>query len=115
MTSAEATLAAPPVSPRVAAARRRQRIAALALGFIAMVLLVDGIVGARGLLEMLRARRQHRDVADAIGRARRENVRLRAEARRLREDPKRIEELARSELGLIRPGEIVVIVKNRQN
>jgi len=66
MTSAEATLAAPPVSPRVAAARRRQRIAALALGFIAMVLLVDGIVGERGLLEMLRARRQHRDVADAI-------------------------------------------------
>jgi cell division protein FtsB len=113
--SHEETSKTPPVSPRAAAMRRRRRFTAIALGFVAMVLLVDGIVGERGLIEMLRARRQHRDLADGIASARQENARLRAEARRLREDPKRIEELARSELGLIRPGEIVVIVKNRKH
>lgn len=106
---------APPPSRRVAAARRRRRFTAIALGFVAMVLLVDAIVGERGLIEMLRARRQHQQLAASIAGARQENARLRLEARRLREDPRRIEELARRELGLIRPGEIVVIVKNKKH
>ena len=41
-----------------------------------------------------------------------ENAQLREEARRLREDPTAIEELARRELGLIKPGEKVFIIKD---
>ncbi len=37
---------------------------------------------------------------------------LREEMRRLNEDPATIESLARQELGLIRPGEIVFILKD---
>ena len=37
---------------------------------------------------------------------------MREEARRLREDPSAIEELARQELGLIKPGEKLFIVKD---
>jgi cell division protein FtsB len=47
-----------------------------------------------------------------ITQLRAENARLREVARRLREDPSAIEEIARRELGLIRPGERVFIVKD---
>jgi cell division protein FtsB len=43
---------------------------------------------------------------------REENARLRDEARRLREDPRTIEEIARRELGLIKPGEKLFIIKD---
>ena len=61
---------------------------------------------------MLRARHEYDDLAASIARQRAENGRLREEARRLREDPAMIEEIARRELGLIRPGEKVFIVKD---
>jgi len=41
-----------------------------------------------------------------------ENAGLREQIRRLREDPEAIEAIARQDLGLMRPGEILVIVKD---
>ena len=61
---------------------------------------------------MLRARHEYGELAATIARQRAENGRLRDEARRLREDPAAIEEIARRELGLIKPGEKVFIVKD---
>jgi len=80
--------------------------------FVASVIVVDGIVGERGLLAMLRARHQYDELAASIARQKSENARLRDQARRLREDPSAIEEIARRELGLIKPGERVFIVKD---
>jgi cell division protein FtsB len=80
--------------------------------FVAAVVIVDALVGDRGLLAMLRARHQYDQLASTIARQRAENARLREEARRLREDPGAIEEIARRDLGLIRPGEKVFIVKD---
>jgi cell division protein FtsB len=84
----------------------------LLLLFVASVIVVDGLVGERGLLAMMRARREGDQLAAAIAQQRAENARLRDEARRLREDPTAIEEIARRELGLIRPGERVFIVRD---
>jgi len=81
---------------------------------VAAVVVVDAIVGDRGLVAMLRARRQYDELTATIQRQKAENGRLREEARRLRDDPSAIEELARRELGLIRPGEKVFIVKDLQ-
>jgi cell division protein FtsB len=61
---------------------------------------------------MFRARQQHDELAAAIARKRADNAQLRDEARRLREDPTAIEEIARRELGLIKPGERVFIIKD---
>jgi len=61
---------------------------------------------------MLRARHRYDQLAGTIARQRAENARLREEVRRLREDPGAIEEIARRDLGLIRPGEKVFIVKD---
>ena len=80
--------------------------------FVASVIVVDGLVGDRGLLAMLRARQEYDALSATIARQRAENARLREEARRLREDPAAIEEIARRELGLIRPGERVFIIKD---
>ena len=79
---------------------------------MAAVTIIDGLVGDRGLLAMLRARQAHDELAATIARQRAENLRLRDEARRLREDPAAIEEIARRDLGLIRPGEKIFIVKD---
>jgi len=80
--------------------------------FVASVILVDALVGERGLLASMRARRQYDELAATIARERADNARLREEARRLKEDPSAIEEIARRELGLIKPGEKVFIVKD---
>ena len=80
--------------------------------FVASVIVVDGLVGDRGLLAMLRAQREYDNAVATVARQRAENARLREEARRLREDPDAIEEAARRDLGLIRRGEKVFIIKD---
>ncbi len=77
-----------------------------------LVVFVDALVGDRGLLARQRARQQHETLVETIERQRAENARLREEVRRLTEDPSAIEEIARREFGLIRPGEKVFIVKD---
>ena len=72
--------------------------------------MVDALVGDKGLLETMRARRQYRDLAVDLAQKRQENARLRDEIRRLRDDPKQIESVAREELGLMREGEVLFIV-----
>ena len=91
---------------------RNGRIVQLLVLLVASIIIVDGLVGDRGLLAMLRARHEYEQLAGSIARQRAENARLRDQARRLREDPSAIEEIARRELGLIRPGERVFIVKD---
>ena len=93
-------------------AGRRRKIIQLLLLFVASVIVIDGLVGDRGLLAMMRARHEYDTAAATVARQRAENNRLRKEARRLREDPAAIEEIARRELGLIRPGEKVFIIKD---
>ena len=52
------------------------------------------------------------DRVQALADVRTDNARLREEARRLQEDPSAIEDLARRELGLIKPGEKLFILKD---
>jgi cell division protein FtsB len=91
---------------------RNRRIIHWLLLFVAALIVVDGLVGDRGLLAMLRARREYDMLSATIARQRADNARLRDEARRLREDPSAIEEVARRELGLIKPGEKIFIIKD---
>lgn len=83
------------------------------LAFATLVLLIDALVGERGLVERVRARQQYEDAAARLEAARAENARLREAARRLKEDSSAIESLAREELGLLRPGELLFIIKDK--
>jgi cell division protein FtsB len=91
---------------------RSRRLIHVLLVFVAAVLVIDALVGERGLLAMLETRREFAELSADLTRARGENARLREQARRLREEPDAIEEIARRELGLIKPGETLFIIKD---
>jgi cell division protein FtsB len=102
----------PQPSTRASLARRGRRLVRYVLGFVTVVLVMDAIAGEKGLLALLKARRDFTAVEHSLQRARLDNERLREEARRLREDPSAIEELARRELGFIKPGEKLFIIRD---
>jgi cell division protein FtsB len=85
-----------------------------ALLFVTVVLIADALVGEKGLIALMQARREFGAVDLALQRAREENAAMREEARRLREDAAAIEALARRDMGLIKPGEVLFIVKDVQ-
>jgi cell division protein FtsB len=101
-------------TPAVAASASpwRTRLLNYVLVFVTIVLVVDALVGDKGLLDTLRARRQHAALAAALAQKRHENTRLRDDIRRLNEDPGAIEALARQDLGLMREGEVLFIVRD---
>jgi cell division protein FtsB len=98
------------VRPPVSVFRRRGFH--LLLIFVTLVLIVDALIGEKGLMQSMNAQRQYRQLQDSLDELRRENASLREEMRRLNEDPDTIESLARKDLGLIRPGEVVFILKD---
>jgi cell division protein FtsB len=90
----------------------RRRVVNYTLTFITIVLVVDALVGDKGLLETIRARKQYAEVSTSLQALHHENDRLRDQIHRLTDDPATIESVARQELGLVRPGELVFVVKS---
>jgi len=112
----------PPTRPATARPSRRalaearasgRRWLQYALTFVALLLIVNALVGERGLLQTRRAREENQQLEASLGALRRQNARLREDARRLKEDPRAVEEAARQELGLMRRDELVFIIKDR--
>jgi cell division protein FtsB len=100
-------------SPSTGRPRRRSR-RILRYVFLAAgcVLVIDALVGDKGLLAMIQARQEFRALEQSLAEVRAENARLRDDARRLREDPQAVEDLARRELGLMKPGEKLFIIRD---
>ena len=92
--------------------RRRRRAVQYVVLAIGCLVVIDALVGDKGLLAMIKARQQYQALEGALGHVRAENASLRDQARRLREEPSAIEDIARRELGLIQPGEKLFIVKD---
>jgi cell division protein FtsB len=92
--------------------RRGRRAVQYLLVFVGCVLIVDALVGEKGLLEMVKKRQEYRALEQSLTDVRAENARLREEAQRLQDDTSAIEDLARRELGFIKPGEKLFIVKD---
>jgi cell division protein FtsB len=92
--------------------RRGRRAVQYLLVFVGCVLVLDALVGEKGLLEMLKKRQEYRALEQSLTDIRADNARLREEARSLQEDAAAIEDLARRELGLIKPGEKLFILKD---
>jgi len=90
----------------------RKRGVHLLLIFVTLILVIDALIGEKGLMQSMNARRQYRQLQGSLEALKRDNATLREEMRRLNEDPAAIESLAREDLGLIRPGEVVFILKD---
>jgi cell division protein FtsB len=80
--------------------------------FLGCVLLLDAVFGERGLLQTTRSRQDLLRVEQQVAALKRENAALRNEAQRLQQDAATLELVARQELGLVRPGEILVVLTN---
>ena len=98
-------------APAIAPTLRRKVLNGL-LAFAAAVLLIDALVGEKGLLESLRARRAYDEAQASLNAVRAENARLLEEMRRYSESRAAVEALAREELGYIKPGEVLFIVRD---
>jgi cell division protein FtsB len=81
----------------------------LTVAFGICVLLFGLFGDDHGLRAMLQARRETRVLRARIAALKLENAALRRQAEALRNDPDAIESAARETLGLIRPGELVVL------
>ncbi len=98
-------------TPKLPSRRRERAWIGRALCFAAAVLAANALIGERGLSETFRARREFRQAVADLSRLQYENALLADEVGRLRHDARTIEGVARAELGLIRPGEILVLIK----
>ena len=94
---------------------QRRHLARLLFSLLTAILIANALVGDRGLPATVRIRSEHRELETAIAALRATNRRLQLEAERLRNDPAAIENLARRELGLVRPGERLFIVTDRHS
>lgn len=72
------------------------------------------IFGNNGLADLRQARKEHDHLVEKNQAIRQENVILYREIDRMNHDPYYLEEVARKELGVIGPGEVVIRMKNEQ-
>ena len=109
-TSSSSThlLDTPAVSRRSRPKRRTTRFLVI---LVASLLVGNALLGERGLIAIVRSNRDLHRLSQTITALKAENTGLRKEVRQLLEEPRAIEALARRELGLIRPGEKLFIVK----
>ena len=100
----------------VAAARRatRQRVAVAATALVSLALLAVAIFGSRGLLHLRAIALEKGLLAERITTLLRENEKLRTRLDRLRTDDRHLERLAREQLGLVRPDEVVFRFRGRR-
>ena len=90
----------------------RKKAANLASVIALIALVVGSLFGDRGILHLLTQRERAGALAAEIEALRAENGRLAADITALRSDPRSIERLAREELGLVRPGETVFLIRD---
>ncbi len=106
----------PSSGPTAAIPRRRgwgRRLVPKLILLATFILIVDALVGDKGLLERIRENQRSRQVAESLEKMRHENALLRDQANRLREEePNAIESAARKQLGMIKPGEMLFIIKD---
>lgn len=120
-TATEAPASAAPRRPRVRRRpqtaleirEKRRRWMRYGLAIVSGVLMINALVGEKGYLATLQARQQRNEIEASVNALRAENEALADFAQRLRRDPNTLEAIAREDLGLIKPGEVLVTLKDR--
>jgi cell division protein FtsB len=90
----------------------RRRMVRTVLVLVLVLAVVDGVFGERGLLANIDVRQRIAAKQSSIDEMTTRNDTLTEEIRRLREEPSAVEELAREELGLIKDGELLIILRD---
>ena len=77
-------------------------------------LFLHDIFGTHGYLALRRTRLEIERVQSDIARLNRENLELSGEVKSLKTDPHKIESIARDELGLAKPNEVIIKIPESQ-
>ena len=94
------------ISPSEASAYLRQNALQI-LGLALFALLVHDVFGPHGFIAMRRTQKEIDQIRDQIVKLNNENKTLSEQVTSLKSDPKSIERIAREEMGLARPGEMI--------
>jgi cell division protein FtsB len=84
------------------------------LGILIVLIALDTMVGERGALHLWRLRGEKNRLDEQNFRMQTENAALRERLSRLRNDDAFLEKLAREELNLVKPGEVVYRFASRE-
>jgi cell division protein FtsB len=77
-------------------------------------LFIHDIFGTHGFLAMRRTKLEIERVQKEISRLAKENAELSDEVKSLKTDPHKIESIARDELGLAKPGDVIIKIPQSQ-
>lgn len=102
-------MAAPPLRDARRAARATIRVVFLLSAVLTLVFLISFIFSQEGISELQRARRQVDDLRREITQLQSENVRLKKEIDSLRRSTFVVERIAREDLSMSKPGEVVYV------
>jgi cell division protein FtsB len=94
------------ISPSEAGAYFRKHARQI-LGIVLFAMLVHDVFGTHGFIAMRRTQKEIEQIREQIGKMNDENKSLAEEVNSLKTDPKSIERIAREEMGLARPGEMI--------
>jgi len=84
------------------------------LGLLLLALVVHDIFGTHGFLAMRRTQQEIKKTKADIELLNKENAQLADEVKDLKSDPRKIEKIARDELGLAKPGEVIIKIPQSQ-
>ena len=94
------------ISPGEAGEYLRRNVRQI-LGLALFALLVHDVFGPHGFIAMRRTQKEIEQIREQIGKMNDQNKSLTEEVNSLKTDPKSIERIAREEMGLARPGEMI--------
>ena len=94
------------ISPSKAGAYLRKNVRQI-LALALFALLVHDVFGPHGFIAMRRTQKEIEQVREQISKMNDENKSLAEQVNSLKTDPKSIERIAREEMGLARPGEMI--------
>lgn len=112
MGSPPSTSESPAPRVRLNSRATRRRWLQYGLLFLTVTLIVNALIGDRGLTAMIKARREHAQLTRELNALRHGNARLQDDVARLTSDARTIEEAAKRELGLVRKGEYLLILRD---
>jgi cell division protein FtsB len=87
----------------------KKKIAVLAVAGVLLIMAVTAFFGKKGVMDLRRDRRTLASQAERIRELESRKARLESEIVRLETDPRAVEKAAREKLGLVEPGEKVVV------
>ncbi|NOY86836.1 MAG: septum formation initiator family protein [Deltaproteobacteria bacterium] len=92
----------------------RNKKAGILIAFVLAAFVSFSFVGERGFLRIYRMVQRRDGLRSRVKTLERKNIGLAGEIELLRSDPATIEGLARTKLGLVRPGEVVFVFPDEE-